>query len=444
MRAGVFCIGCLIFYGDFMINKTKRPWLYAAMAVAMVMWLGSCDAIVDFLEGDTDEKDSGGEDTVNIVSFDNPNILIGIGEKVRLIPTTPVTAWTSAAPDIATVDTDGTVTGVAEGTVEITAGDKQASVVVVPDDNVITVTNTDEWDSAFTTISNAEEGTAGNPAVYIFNIQGVFDVEGKTTANITGTAHKKVRLVGTGTVSLSSSGSIIRTAASQTYIFDGPTLVGMSDNNKAVVYVGGGAELRNGTVRGNTNTTGVNANGGGGVCVNSGTFEMNGGTVSGNNADYGGAGVWVNGGTFEMSGGTISGNAGTSTSGHGGGVKVLQGSFEMSGGTITGNITSGQYGGGGVWVNASGIGTFEKTGGTINGEDSNPNTITPTAGSPATTATYITNSGENGHAVALYYSSPKLFYRNGTLGPTDNLTTAGVTEDTTDPDLTAKGFEGVR
>jgi hypothetical protein len=128
-------------------------------------------------------------------------------------------------------------------------------------------------------------------------------------------------------------------------------------------------------------------------------------------------------------------------------VKVQQGTFEMSGGTITGNIARGEYGGGGVCVYASGSGsgTFSKTGGTIYGEDT-ANTTSHQPGSPANTATNSANSGKNGHAVALFLdlSSSKLFYRNGTLGPTDNLTTDGVTASTTGSELESKGFEGVR
>jgi hypothetical protein len=340
------------------------------------------------------------------------------------------------------VDTDGTVTGVTAGTAKITADGREASVVVVPAASVITIINKDDWTKAFTAISSAGGDN------YILKIQGDFNVTGTESDATFNGENKKVRLTGTGTVSLlsSSKGSIVRTKANQTFIIDGPTLVGMSDNDKAVVYVdGGGAELRSGVIRGNT-TKGIN---GGGVWVNDGTFEMSGGTVSGNNAEYGGAGVYVNnaGASFKMSGGTISGNeaTGAGASGYGGGVKVQKGTFEMSGGTITGNIACGELGGGGVYVYASG--TFTKNGGTIYGEDT-ANTTSHQSGSLTNTATHTTNPGQNGHAVALfldlYPSASKLFYRNNTLGPTDKLTTKDVTADTTNQVLTEKGFEGVR
>ena len=87
--------------------------------------------------------------------------------------------------------------------------------------------------------------------------------------------------------------------------------------------------------------TGGNAENGGGVYVNGGTFTMNGGTVFGNEAENGG-GVLVKG-TFNMNGGSITGNT---ASGEGGGVCVNYGAaFTMTGGTVTGNTAS-TYGGG--------------------------------------------------------------------------------------------------
>ena len=122
-----------------------------------------------------------------------------------------------------------------------------------------------------------------------------------------------------------------------------------------------------------------------------GTFNMYGGTISGNTAgasDHGGGGVYV-GGTFNMYGGTISGNktAGSSlgggvyvaydktfnmnggeitqnTANGGGGVYVVsKGKFNMTGGQITGNTTVSGGSGGGVFS----VGTFTMEGGTIGG-----------------------------------------------------------------------------
>jgi pyrroline-5-carboxylate reductase len=92
-------------------------------------------------------------------------------------------------------------------------------------------------------------------------------------------------LTGTKTIRLDSSttGSLIRGAADQSFIIDGITLAGKADktaNNAALVYTTGSnsaVEFRGGVIRDND---------GGGVYVWSGTFNMTGGTISGNTAIY--------------------------------------------------------------------------------------------------------------------------------------------------------------
>ncbi len=126
--------------------------------------------------------------------------------------------------------------------------------------------------------------------------------------------------------------------------------------------------LYGGTITGNT------AEYGGGVCVSGGNskFNMYGGTISGNKATKGGGGVYVSGGTFNLyDGGTISGNTVTSgdTTGGGGGVYVSGGKFEMSGGTISGNTADLTDGGVGVYNKA----TFNMSGGTISGNKATNN-----------------------------------------------------------------------
>jgi len=116
-----------------------------------------------------------------------------------------------------------------------------------------------------------------------------------------------------------------------------------------------------------------------------GTFTMNGGEISGNNASNGG-GVYV-AGTFIMNDGKISGNT-SSTSSYGGGVYV-EGTFTMNGGEISGNTASSSMlynmadnvrtypgGAGGVYV----AGVFTMTGGKISGNASRPySNVYPTA-----------------------------------------------------------------
>ena len=103
-----------------------------------------------------------------------------------------------------------------------------------------------------------------------------------------------------------------------------------------------------------THTKGVN---GRGVYV-VGTFNMYGGSISGNSAQWGGGVCLDNGGkgtVFNMYGGEITGN--TATSSGGGGVNVnTKSTFNMYGGSITDNLNtaSGDYGGG-VYVSQDGI-----------------------------------------------------------------------------------------
>ena len=105
-------------------------------------------------------------------------------------------------------------------------------------------------------------------------------------------------------------------------------------------------------------------------------------------------------GTFNMNGGSISGN----TASRGGGV-YNGNSFNMRGGTITGN-TAREYGGG-VY------GSLAKTGGTITGYNSDPSNGN------------VVKDGEGvlarrGHAV--YYSSDRR--KETTAGPDVNLSSS--------------------
>jgi hypothetical protein len=77
-------------------------------------------------------------------------------------------------------------------------------------------------------------------------------------------------------------------------------------------------------------------------------------------------GVWVNGGTFTMQdNASVSGNS-RSNRDNGGGV-YASGTYTMQGGTVSGNTAT--YYGGGVYIR----GTFNKIGGTVYGEDADAN-----------------------------------------------------------------------
>jgi len=180
-------------------------------------------------------------------------------------------------------------------------------------------------------------------------------------------------IVGIGanrTISLSSNGWMFAIGSGVTLVLDNNiTLRGRDSDTDSLVYVdrGGTLIMNDGSaITGNTASTN-----GGGVRVDSGTFTMNGGEISGNTAiNYGrGGGVYLiseyygTSATFTMNGGVISGNA---ADGYGGGVYVDSGTFIMKGGEISSNRAGG---GGGVAVDGAGdfSGTFTMSGGVISG-----------------------------------------------------------------------------
>jgi len=232
---------------------------------------------------------------------------------------------------------------------------------------------------------------------------------------------------GNRTIRLSSNGNMFTIRPNVTFILDtNITLQGHNGNEYLLVYIDGGTLRMNAgaTISGNNNPgVGVGTQNG-----KSGTFIMNGGTISGNSS----YGVSMRRGTFTMNGGTISGNSspgvrvgeGTSftlsngtitgnTSSNGGGVYVAHGgTFTMKGGTISGNIAQvqGDNGhGGGVYIQQRG--TFTKTGGTITGyssDQSNGNVVRDDDGVLS----------RRGHAVSAYSSARR---RETTAGPSVNL-----------------------
>ena len=142
----------------------------------------------------------------------------------------------------------------------------------------------------------------------------------------------------------SGSGGGVYVSTSGTFTMDGGII---SKNNAqsgggVYVYENGSFNMKGGEIRNNTaeyESTGD----GGGVKVSSGTFTMTDGTISNNTAEQNGGGVYVDKNSFTMNGGTITNN----TANAGGGVYMYSGSFTMSGGSITGN----QAGGDGKGVN---------------------------------------------------------------------------------------------
>lgn len=142
-----------------------------------------------------------------------------------------------------------------------------------------------------------------------------------------------------------------------------------ADGMDAIYMTGGSFTLTD--CKGVGTITHASSKTGRGVYVSSGTFNMYGGSITGNRATGDGGGVYKSGSnsSFNMYGGSITGNTANS---YGGGVYVDGGGFTMSGGTIggtkTGETNTATYGGGGVYVIGSSS-TFEMTGGSITGNN---------------------------------------------------------------------------
>jgi hypothetical protein len=176
-------------------------------------------------------------------------------------------------------------------------------------------------------------------------------------------------------ISLSSNGSLFSVETGVTLVLDNYiTLQGLTRNIagntrgiSSLVSVYGGSLIMNtgATITGNEVFNGVLVYGdnfiiigshGGGVYIENGTFNMYGGTISGNNAtsitsgEYNqsgayGAGIYIWDGTFNMYGGTVSNNTTSATgrwltSAWGAGVALERGVFNKTGGIIYGNSGS--------------------------------------------------------------------------------------------------------
>ena len=149
-----------------------------------------------------------------------------------------------------------------------------------------------------------------------------------------------------------------------------------SDGSGSGVKVenGGTFNMYGGTITGNKATTGDTATQrGGGVYVDGtgSTFTMNGGTITDNTATKGGGGVYVSGGTFTMKGNaSVTSNRATDqNNGIGGGVYVVDGTFTMNdNASVSGNNATSTDGGVGVYTSTS-TATFTMNGGTIRGNN---------------------------------------------------------------------------
>ncbi|GHV86176.1 hypothetical protein AGMMS50230_17840 [Spirochaetia bacterium] len=244
--------------------------------------------------------------------------------------------------------------------------------------------------------------TSGN---YVVIVDGTHTIG--TTVNIGG---GNISLRGPGNINC--TGGSMFTIPGGELILRGPTLQGGSNGNPLVQVTGGTLTLREGAIKGHTNTS---TTFGGGVSVsNTSIFNMYGGSIDNNHADSGGGVLVSAGGTFTMYGGTISDNK--ATTGSAGGVFVYGGIFTMNGGSISsntavnlgggayvysngiftmndGDISGNTVGGGGRGggVNIAGGGKFKMSGGIISG--SVPYTYYPANTAPGVDSALFKESG---------------------------------------------------
>ena len=200
-----------------------------------------------------------------------------------------------------------------------------------------------------------------------------------------------------------------------------------ADGMDAIYMTGGSFTLTD--CKGVGTITHASSKTGRGVYVSSGTFNMYGGSITGNRATGDGGGVYKSGSnsSFNMYGGSITGNTANS---YGGGVYVDGGGFTMSGGTIggtkTGETNTATYGGGGVYAKAN----FEMTGGSITGNETNrgggvyvtgKGSFTMSASADGQNIPSITgnNATENGGGVYVVGSSSTFKMTGGSIGGTN-------------------------
>ena len=175
----------------------------------------------------------------------------------------------------------------------------------------------DSSDSIQDTESTVTGNVCGNKATLENDTLTYYITE--STANGTGTTETLVK----HTVPLTGAGKILGQAASE-----------------QVILVKGTLELQSGVLQ---NTGGKHI-----FTVDRGTLDINGGYIVGGGSDgTPGGGIYVDNGTVNIQGGVIAANRGSS----GGGIFFQNGTLNISGGAVTGNwVNSGHDNGGGIYV----------------------------------------------------------------------------------------------
>jgi predicted outer membrane repeat protein len=189
--------------------------------------------------------------------------------------------------------------------------------------------------------NNAGNAAGGGGAVYVGG--GALTMDGGTLiGNSSGDPGGAINIVkGTATIS-------------------GGTIQNSTASRGGAINVGAGTML---TVSGTTQIIGNTARNTGGGILARGTFNFQGGIISGNTAESGGGVSVMQTGIFNFTGGSITDNTTTVT--RGGGIFITTGATgTMSGGTIAHNTAKSD--GGGVYVGPNGT-QFTQSGGTIGG-----------------------------------------------------------------------------
>ena len=348
--------------------------------------------------------------------------------KTHTIPKGTTTAKFSVAPGLWEITVEAWFGSVLFAT---GFGDVEVKVGEV---NTVPITMTQEFDGTLYVASTTTEwgeavgDISGGGGYYIIFVTNDFSAPGYPSANTFGNASGiNVTIIGNKTITLNSTGSLLRIGTGQNVTINDVKLKGQGasvQNTTSLVYINGGTFTMNGSASVYDNTASFTSilDGGGGVYVTDGAFNMNGGTVSGNYAT--GTNVGMGGGVFVYSGGnfTMSGNAkvyNNKAEVNGGGVCLSgttdQPTFRMNNGTIYGNQSiGGTQGGGGVCVST---GTFRMVNGTIYGNIGAPNGNTSPTGSAALYKA-------SGSAAAEYgtYDSGGNWFLQGSFGIYENDT----------------------
>jgi len=255
-------------------------------------------------------------------------------------------------------------------TVPIDAG----VLTLIDPSDVIEVNSEAQWNSTYLTSTMTAGADQDHCNVYLIEVTAPFNVTNGFSGNMfSGAGNTNITINGNNhAITLTGTGSLFWLSNDSTTVtMNNLTLIGNGSNTLPLVnLLDGTLTMNGGAIKSNVYT-----GGGGGVQIGSGgynsKFIMNSGEISGNTAGWGG-GVMVSGGNhiFTMNGGEIKNNTANDALNFGGGGVSVSGTFIMEGGTISGN-TSYSNGGG---VSVQNDATFHIVSGTIYGTDYTANT----------------------------------------------------------------------